>query len=160
MSIQRMNARVADSVVLGSGYVRQRRIAFHKRSNDGSAKANAVETNCQADRVWGVVYRLRQADQITLDRYESLGVGYDRGLFDVVAGDRILKAWMYVARPEAIDDSLKPYSWYHDFVISGAREHRLPMPYVDHLSQFDTIIDPDQHRHSQNQSLIGDRPQF
>ena len=35
-----------------------RRFEFHKRSHDGSAKADAAFTASSNDRVWGVVYQL------------------------------------------------------------------------------------------------------
>jgi hypothetical protein len=31
---------------------------------------------------------------------------------------------------DAIDDRLKPYSWYKDFVMKGAQEHGLPLEYI------------------------------
>jgi hypothetical protein len=36
----------------------------------------------------------------------------------------------YIADHDAIDDRLKPYSWYKDFVMKGAQEHGLPLEYI------------------------------
>ena len=61
---------------------------------------------------------------------------------------------MYVARREAIDPLLLPYSWYHDFVTRGAQQHRLPESYIEHLRSFESVIDPDSARHERNRRLI------
>ena len=40
---------------------------------------------------------------------------------------------MYEADDWAIDDSLRPYTWYKDFVVDGAKEHDLPEAYIKKL---------------------------
>ena len=56
LSPQRMHSRVSTARPVTIGYVRQRRFELHKRSVDGSAKADAVFTASPDDRVWGVFY--------------------------------------------------------------------------------------------------------
>lgn len=154
MSVRRIEARVAGASVVGTGFVRRRRFVYHKRSVDGSAKANAVLTSSDVDRVWGVVYRLGAKEKAILDRYESLGIGYDHQLIDVTVGNDNCRAWIYVARQEMIDDRLQPYSWYHQLVIRGAEEHGLPEAYVDQLRENPVVRDPDQDRHDRNLRLL------
>jgi hypothetical protein len=36
----------------------------------------------------------------------------------------------YIADGDAIDDRLKPYSWYKDFVVKGTQEHGLILEYI------------------------------
>jgi gamma-glutamylcyclotransferase len=158
MSVFRIRSRVASARVLWTGYVCQRRFAYHKRSIDGSAKANSIFTGHDADRTWGVVYQISLEEKGSLDRYETLGVGYDHEQVDVIVGDAVQTAWIYVARREAIDESLKPYSWYHRFVVHGAREHRLPQSYIDQLKRFESIRDPDTDRHDRNRRLLSVSP--
>ncbi len=154
MSTRRMCDRVPSARAVGTGYVLQRRLAFHKRGVDGSAKADARFSSRVAHRVWGVVYRLRCIEKPFLDRYETLGMGYDQLQVDVVIADSSFVAWMYVARQEAIDSSLLPYSWYLNYIIRGAREHRLPRAYVDALKRTESQMDPDRARHQQNCQVI------
>jgi gamma-glutamylcyclotransferase len=154
MCARRMRSRVPTSMPVTTGYVRQHQLTFHKRSDDGSAKADAAFTGVPADRIWGVVYRLFREMKPVLDRHEFLGVGYDEKEVNVVLRDGSLQAWMYVARHDAIDHSLLPYSWYHDYIIQGAREHRLPKSYIDHLRGWETLTDPDSARHERNRRLI------
>ena len=129
---------------------------YHKRSIDGSAKADAFHTGDHSDRVWGVVLEISRNEKPWLDRHEFLGVGYDEETVDVRLEDRsTLSARIYVARRDAIDPTLQPYSWYHDFVIRGAQQHGLPHEYVSFLREFNPIRDPDIDRHRENQRLIG-----
>ena len=78
MSTQRMRDRVPSATVITTGYVMQRRLAFHKRSEDGSAKADAAFSSRRSQRVWGVVYQLPRREKAQLDAFEYLGVGYDQ----------------------------------------------------------------------------------
>jgi hypothetical protein len=128
---------------------------FHKRSVDGSAKADAFRTDNQDHRVWGVVYRIGRAEKPVLDKYEYLGIGYDEGQVDVVVeGASPIVAWIYTARSAAIDQSLRPYSWYVNFVMHGAIQHRLPLCYIAQLSSVQSKPDPDLSRHDKNHQLI------
>jgi gamma-glutamylcyclotransferase len=154
MCTQRMRSRVSTARPVQIGYVSQRKLEFRKRSVDGSAKADAASTASPNDRVWGVVYELHQHQKPVLDQHEFLGVGYDEEVVDVVHENGMVRAWIYVARRSAIDPSLLPYSWYHDFMIHGACQHRLPDHYVDHLRTFDSLLDPNAERHSENQRII------
>lgn len=104
-------------------------------------------TGCSTDRVWGVVYRVHKEDKPILD-------GYDEQQVDVVVESRTSRVWMYVARRKVTDSSLLPYFWYHDFVIHGAQQHRLPQKYIDYLRSCKSVADPDLARYEQNRLLI------
>ena len=151
---QRMRTRVPSAKTVASGYVDHRQLVFHKRSEDGSAKADAVFTAVSTDRVWGVVYRLRCEEKPVLDQHEFLGIGYDQEEIKVVFEEGSLQAWMYVARQDAIDPSLLPYSWYLDYIIRGANEHQLPDSHIDYLMGFESVVDPDSARHARNRRFI------
>jgi len=154
MCTARMRARIASAEPQTSGYVLGRRFAFHKRSDDGSAKADAVMTECFEDRVWGVLFRIDHEEQLLLDRHEFLGIGYDRHTVEVIHPRGTVQATIYTARREAIDASLLPYAWYRDFVVHGAQEHRLPNAYVEYLQSFDALPDPDLARHAANRQIL------
>lgn len=154
MCTERLQARVPSAEPVATGYVLQRRFAFHKRSEDGSAKADARLTGSNFDRVWGVVFRVHSDEKPTLDEHEFLGIGYDEELVEVVHEAGVLESWMYVAREEAIDPSLLPYSWYHEFILHGARQHGLPADYIQFLHSFESIDDAHSARHAENSLLI------
>ena len=155
MCVERLAARITSAALLTTAYVTHRRLAFHKRGVDGSAKANAAYTGRASDAVWGVVFSLDHADKRVLDEHES---GYDAHNIVVFGSRGPLTAITYVARDETIDGSLKPFSWYHRFVIHGARQHQLPPDYIRHVQTFESIADPDSRRHAQNSQLIGSKP--
>ena len=151
---RRMLVRVPSACPVAIGYVGQRQLRFHKRGVDGSAKADAAFTGVPNDRVWGVVYRLATSEKPALDQHESLGIGYDQELVTVSTSHGSIDAWMYVARRESIDKTLKPYSWYYDYVIVGAQQHRLPFCYIRTLMRVETTVDPDLKRQEHNRQHI------
>lgn len=151
---RRMLFRVPTACPVAIGYVEQRRLRFHKRSVDGSAKADAAFTGVQGDQVWGVVYQLSPDEKPQLDKHEFLGIGYDQELVAVTTIQGSIEAWMYVARSDAIDETLMPYSWYYDYVIAGAQQHRLPFCYIRNLMSVKTTVDPDRKRHEHNRQHI------
>lgn len=154
MCTERLRARVPSAEPVTTGYVLQRRFAFHKRSEDGSAKADATFTGSTSDCVWGVVFRLNVDEKPALDEHEFLGIGYDEELVEVVHETGVIELRMYVAREAAIDTSLLPYSWYHEFILHGARQHHLPDDYVEFLLRFESVADCDAARHALNRTLI------
>ena len=154
LCVPRIEARVGRVTEVSVGFVTHRRLAFHKRSIDGSAKADAAFVDAHTAAIWGVVYRLSADGKRKLDQFEFLGTGYDQIQVDVQHGGQATSAWMYVARPEVIDPSLQPYRWYRDLIVHGAIHHRLPADYVEFIRSQPTIEDPDSHRHVTNMSLI------
>ncbi len=139
MCTERIKARVASATPWTTGYVNQYRLAFHKLGKDGSAKANAVHTGCVRDRIWGVVFSMKRVERRILDDYEF---AYERKQVVVVGNSGAVPASMYVARAEAIDGSLKPFTWYCRFVMRGAMQHCLPMDYVHQLQMIERSADP------------------
>lgn len=151
---ERLRARVPSARRWAIGCVFGRTLAFHKRGRDGSAKADAAFTGHANDSVWGVVYQVAASEKPLLDRYESLGVGYDEVEVPVATAAGVCYARMYVARPEAIVTSLRPFSWYRDFVVHGAVEHGLPGRYLRRLCRVTAEADPDRSRHASNAAVV------
>lgn len=108
---------------------------FHKRSADGSAKGDALETGNPQDVVWGAVFDIADREKPALDEAEGLGAGYLEKTTTVhcEAGNE-LQVSLYYADPSYIDATRRPYSWYKRFVIEGARQHALPMEYIDAIN--------------------------
>ncbi len=154
LCLERMSARVASSVPVARGYVNGYQLRFHKKSIDGSGKADACATSCRSDRVWGAIYCIALREKPILDRCEFLGVGYDLTDVNVVTQSGIQPAAMYIARPDAIGKQMKPYSWYLQFVIVGALQHRLPFCYVSELQRTECLMDPDSDRHNHNRRIV------
>ena len=124
------------------------RLCFHKRSSDGSGKCNAFATAASKDSVFGVVYEISPAEKPALDRAEGLGSGYHDEYLRVQTPDgQDVQVQTYIADRDAIDDRLKPYSWYKDFVVKGAQEHGLPLEYIhSYIEPVLAVTDPDRKR--------------
>ena len=122
MSTPRLRYRVAGCRFTFVARLPSYRLCFHKRSNDGSAKCNALKTAMPADAVIGVVYEIPTNEKPALDRAEGLGRGYHEEMVRVLSprGEEIAVC-TYIADPAFIDNSLKPYSWYKDFVRGRRR---------------------------------------
>jgi len=108
-------------------------LKFHKRSKDGSAKCDAFKTGNRKDVVHGVVYEINEKEKQDLDSKEGLGYGYNEMEVVVESDQGAIAAVMYVADSDYIDDTLKPYSWYKQLVLEGARQHGLPESYIEEI---------------------------
>jgi hypothetical protein len=66
-----------------------------------------------------------------LDDAEGLGSGYHEEIVHVLSpkGGEVVVC-TYIADASFIDDSLQPYSWYKNFVLAGAEEHRRCTPFA------------------------------
>lgn len=153
MSTPRLAARVPsatfDTVARLEGHV----LKFRKRSNmDGSAKCDIVETANRNDRVWGVVFDIDAGEKFDLDRAEGLGYGYEEKRVELTGTNgRKIHAFTYYATD--IDENRKPYTWYTEHVLRGAKEHGLPAEYVAAIEKIESIQDPDRQRHDRELSI-------
>ncbi len=95
-----------------------------------------------------MVYEIPLEEKAALDRAEGLGRGYNEQALRVLSPDgKELSVLAYIADPDAVDENLRPYSWYKDFVLRGATEHRLPSDYIEsRIRSVCAIIDPDSKR--------------
>lgn len=109
-------------------------LEFNKKSVDGSGKATLVAANALRGKVYGVLFEMNDVDLPALDRAESSGRGYCRNNnFVVRSGGQEQAVVTYMAAPDAIEQNLRPYDWYLDLVLAGARQHRLPSVYIEEL---------------------------
>ena len=148
---ERLTARVGRPLAARTVRVDGWAIHFHKRSRDGSAKCDIVPHPEQ--HIYGVVYALTLAAKRRLDHIEGVGFGYSVTQIHV---PELGNLSTYRAQDHAIDGDLRPYSWYHQLVLSGARHHGFPTHYLDGLRDVKTVEDPDPVRHDQQLRIISD----
>ena len=148
MYAARLRYRVPSCRFRFTAQLLRHRLCFHKRSSDGSGKCNAFATAASKDSVFGVVYEISSAEKPALDRAEGLGSGYRDECVSVRSPDgQEVQVRTYIADGDAIDDRLKPYSWYKDFVLKGAQEHGLPLEYIHScIEPVLAVTDPDRKR--------------
>jgi gamma-glutamylcyclotransferase len=84
----RLKHRVPESEFLFIATLKAYQLNFHKRSSDGSAKANAFFTGNDDDMIHGAVYHMPSDKRYLLDHHEGLGNGYEVELLEVFASDK------------------------------------------------------------------------
>ncbi len=151
---RRLGERVPSARPVGRVRLAGYRLHFHKRGQDGSGKCNIEHTRDAGHVVNAVLYRMAAAERVHLDRVEGLGRGYEHHELDVVVGGVAVQAFAYVAHPGAVDETVRPFTWYRDLVVLGARHHRLPKAYTRVLESVVAVSDPDAERHAHHQRLI------
>ena len=156
MSTARLRERMPSCKPLGVATLHGHALRFHKRSVDKSGKCNAFATGVD-DSVIGVLFSFDPAERAALDKAEGVGNGYEHATVTVINDKgRRRKVLTYLAAPDYIDDSLKPYGWYKDLVLAGATEHGLSPEYVaDAIEPVDAIEDPDKARDLKQRSTLG-----
>jgi gamma-glutamylcyclotransferase len=153
MSIRRLRLRVPSVACIGSGILKGHELRFQKvSSRDGSAKCDAVVTANPNLVVYGVVYRIDEAEKPGLDRAEGLGFGYEQKnvLIEMENGADV-QAFCYFATE--IDPQLKPLDWYREHVLKGARENNLPGAYIRSIEAIEAVKDDDAIRREKELSV-------
>ena len=151
MSLARLRSRAASARFHTIAALPAHRLRFHKTGRDGSAKCDAEHTGNTADQVTGVVYEIADADKPALDRHEGLGSGYEDKHVEVVTDTGTITAFTYFATH--VDDSLKPFHWYKQHVLIGARENHLPADYIARIEAVDSMDDPDAARQARELAI-------
>ena len=144
MSLARLQDRVPSARFVAVATLPAHTLRFHKVSKDGSGKCDAEQTGNPDDRVIGVVYEISDKEKLALDRKEGLGSGYKEKEVEVTADQKKLTALMYFATK--VDSLLKPYRWYKEHILFGARENDLPAEYIAQLEAIESVDDPDTAR--------------
>lgn len=147
MLAARLVARCASARVAGTAVVAGYDIAFDKIGQDGSGKATLVAGKAG---VPGVLYDLAPGDLALLDEIEGVGRGYDRV---AVAAGPAGDAFAYIAPARFRDAGLRPFDWYMDLVLAGARAHGLPAAWIARLQSVRVMPDPDPARPRRTEAL-------
>ncbi len=147
--------RAPSATMLFVAKLRGHDLRFHKRSSDGSGKADAYQTNNEIYEAWGVVFCINDSEERNIDRAEGLCKGYLKREVEVLDLKNVPhRVWMYYADNSYIDSSLMPYCWYKRFVVEGARQHGLPESYINALGNVKCIEDPDKNRNDRKRSIL------
>jgi len=132
MSSKQLIARVNSAKYVTVATLTGHSLRFHKYSNKfgRSLKADAYKTGVEKDVVIGVVFQIN-GFAIALDRYEGAGCKRKQVVLNTAEGES-LEAMTYYADASKIkkDSTLKPFCWYLQDVLDGAREFGLPESYI------------------------------
>ena len=153
MSLARLKARIPSAEPLGHHMLTGFDLRFHKIGQDQSGKCDAFFTGNSDDVIHGALYRLPSSDKKLLDRIEGVGNGYENRAVTVTTDSGVLiVASTYVATQ--IDSDLKPFSWYVNHVLVGAKELGLPEYYIQQkIASIPFDEDPDRERDSHQRAI-------
>jgi hypothetical protein len=155
MSTARLRERMPSCNPLGIAALPGHALRFHKRSTDKSGKCNAFASG-EDNSVVGVLFSFDPAERAKLDKAEGVGNGYEHAMVTVINDKgRRRKVLTYLATPDYIDNNLKPYDWYKDFVLAGGREHGLPSEYIaEYIESAEAIQDPNKARDKKQRATL------
>jgi hypothetical protein len=136
----RLSDRIASAQLVADVFLPDWSLKFHKRSEDQSGKCSI---RAGSDGVHLAVFEISLEDKIRLDRIEGVGEGYSEISLRIPGLGQCVS---YAASESHIDDSLRPYDWYKELVLLGARFHGFPDDYLDHIESVPAIEDPDPDR--------------
>ena len=145
----RLADRVSSAQLVGTGYLPHWSLCFHKRSRDDSGKCNILAGH---DGVHFAIFEISAEDKLALDKIEGLGNGYSETSLNIPGfGD----CASYTAQTTHIDDSLRPYDWYKELVLAGARFHGFPDDYLNEIESVQALRDLDAERRANQWKIVG-----
>lgn len=137
MSSEELQAVCPGAEFLSIARLPDRRLDFTRYSaKRRGGVADIVEST--GDEVWGVLYKIPDDELPALDRKEGVAAAaYKRTYVEVIAPtDERVEVLTYTVVKKAPTEP--PSRAYLDIILSGAREHSLPVEYVGMLEQITT----------------------
>ena len=105
----------------------------------------------------GAVFTMDHGEKIHLDRAEGLGRGYEiKDVTVAVNGSQPVQAFTYFAT--RIAENIRPFHWYREHVLVGAREHNFPDHYIDMIASVRVIEDANLQRTAKELSIHRSKP--
>ncbi len=150
----RLLERVPSAQLLGVIELGHHRLAFQKRGSDESGKCNLVQTGRESDGVYGAIYQIDSPHKQALDTFEGNGDGYLDDHLTVELHGQEYRCFTYFAQQSYIDNGLKPYHWYKNLVVLGAKHLQFPDVYVRSIELIESVEDPDEARREHHNLLI------
>jgi len=150
----RLANRIGPVADLGSIRLPGWRLVFDKRGSDGSAKANLRAAPGTEQVAWGALFELDRQQYARLDRFEGAGRGYDAFWLDIEVDGVGAEAVTYLSPGHWRTAHARPWSWYRDLVLAGARYHRFPADVIGRLQSIAVLEDPDRERAARHYRLL------
>jgi hypothetical protein len=155
MCLTRLKERVSSTEFYSVGILNKYILKIHKKSNDGSGKANAFESGNEEDFIIGVVYKIDKLEKTDLDKFEALGKGYNEKIVQIKLEDgSIINAQMYFADSNYIDDNLIQYDWYKNYIVTAAKENNFQESYVAFLESLPSKKDLNEKRRIKEENIL------
>ena len=102
-----------------------------------------------------MLFSIDNKEKALLDKAEGLGKGNNEGTLTFLdETNNSYAAQVYIADSDSIDNTLLPYDWYKEFIVSGAIQNKLPAEYILQLQSITCIRDHDEARRTKNYSIL------
>jgi hypothetical protein len=142
---------------IGVARLPRHELQFRKRSGpEDGAGSNPFETGREESVVWGVLFRMSEADLQALVRLEDGRYGYvptPKTVYLRGSGEAV-SALVFMSEPRDLDANLRPYDWYLRRVLEGAWQHDLPPDYIVRwIMGQPWVRDPDDKRRAESIGL-------
>ena len=80
---------------------------------------------------------------------------YLRKKINIAYAEANYEAFLYIAEEDYFCHGVLPFTWYMDFVCSGANEHQIPKEYIEMLRHWKCQIDTNKKRDNINRQILG-----
>jgi len=144
----RLTDRISSAQLVGAAWLPDWSLCFHKRSEDESGKCSI---HIGDGGVHFAIFDISVEDKLTLDKIEGLGSGYSEISLSL-PGFGICAS--YAAEESYVDDSLRPYDWYKELVMAGARFHGFPDHYLQEIEFVQALRDPSSERRANQWAVV------
>lgn len=115
-----MHGRNIQPLAVLDGWIDGFGLRFNKRSAQDANLGCANIVYAPTEKIQGLLYQLQTVMEINkLDFFEGTPYRYSRELFQVQTHNGLQTAWVYVANPSVIDNSLMPATWYIEHLMAG-----------------------------------------
>lgn len=140
---ERLAARCPSASLAGIAFAPDHALKFAKIGKDRSGKATLFPQ--QGAHQFGVLFKINRNDLGALDMAESAGYRRDDSFLVFRTKDHAkIPVMTYLGTD--LEDGLKPFDWYLDLVIAGAKQHNLPEEQISSLQSTRYIVDTDTNR--------------
>lgn len=103
---------------------------------------------------FGALFSIQTIHLPQLDKFEGRGYGYERKSVQVnLPSGESSTAETYIAIK--VDSSLRPFDWYKEHVLRGARAISLPPSYIASIEAVVADIDTDEQRRASELAIYG-----
>ena len=139
MNPARMRARGLEFVSAEAATLPSFRLVFNKQSHCKPTVAYANIQPCCKSHVEGVLYTLRNVNDLSLmDHFEGTPVRYSRERFIVQTQSGPRATWVYIANPAFINNNLLPESTYLAHLLAGSEF--LSSQYLSMLAAQESVL--------------------
>jgi hypothetical protein len=146
MNVKGFSAHLPSVKKIGNAYLPGYELAFNLTADDLSAKANVIGVDNPEVAVWGILLEFNDNDAELLDSGGWPENLEPKQLPCIDEAGNLYTARVFVTKPHAVNDSLLPYDWYVEKIVTLAEINNLPEAYIAKLKLTDAKPDPDVKR--------------